>query len=264
MAEERGEPPDLDSVVASIPGVLYSFLLRADGTSCFPYISDQCEELFEVSAAELNADAQAAMVRILPEDLPSFEAEVVGSMSAMRLFSWAGRFVNSRGEHRLIRAESKPYVHPEGVIWHGLIFDARDELAMQRELVRAQGEVQALSVPIIEVWEQVVTVPLSGSYEEDRAQRLTQALLEKVSGASIRVVILDLTGIVDVDTATVGHLLQIMNALSLLGAECALSGISPVVAQTMVTLDVASDQLRYFRALHQALRWAIAHLEGAA
>lgn len=261
MADDpRDAQPDFQAIVSGIPGMVYSFVLRTDGTSYFAYVSDMCRYFYGVEPEALRSSAKVAIDAIVDEDMYRFEAAIEASMRDMQRFRWSGRLETMNDRTRLVRAESMPQKHPEGVIWHGVMFEATEEAQMRRELSRAQDTVMSLSVPIIEVWEQVVCVPLQGSYDDRRAEKLTEALLSKVSSAEIRVAILDLTGITDIDTATVAHLLRITRSLGLLGAECALSGISPVVARTMISLEAASEQLRYFRALNQALRWAIGEL----
>mgnify|MGYP001950903755 CR=1 FL=1 len=70
--------------------------------------------------------------------------------------------------------------------------------------------------------------------------------------------ILDLTGVTDVDTATVSYLLDIVKSAALLGSECLLSGISARTALSMITLEVETGDLKTFSTLQLALRHAMA------
>src|SRR5205823_3556770 len=71
-----------------------------------------------------------------------------------------------------------------------------------------------------------------------RAQRMTEALLEAISATGSEVVILDITGVPVVDTATAKHLLETVAAAKLMGAEVMLVGIVTRTALTLVHLGI--------------------------
>jgi anti-anti-sigma regulatory factor len=72
-----------------------------------------------------------------------------------------------------------------------------------------------------------------------------------------RVAIIDLTGVQEIDSATLDHLFRMIGAASLLGTRCVVSGISPPIAQTLTELGVDTSRLVAFRTLKEALRFAI-------
>ncbi|KYF92731.1 hypothetical protein BE17_47490 [Sorangium cellulosum] len=128
-------------------------------------------------------------------------------------------------------------------------------LREQLELIkRQQAAIVSLSSPIIEVWSGVLVVPLIGELEAGRAEALLEQLLEHVSRRQSSAVILDLTGVDVVETATAQHLFKIMRSVELVGCKGLVSGIRPSVAKTMVELGIELSTLATYPTLAEALR----------
>ncbi|XXX75564.1 PAS domain-containing protein [Sorangium sp. So ce134] len=114
-----------------------------------------------------------------------------------------------------------------------------DELKSRIELIERQRQViRDLSTPIIEVWEGVLTLPMVGVVDTKRAADVMDDLLAAIVDKQARFAILDLTGVEVVDTKTASHLIELVRAVRLLGAEGVITGIRPNVAQTMVSLGL--------------------------
>ncbi len=86
-------------------------------------------------------------------------------------------------------------------------------------------------------------------------------LLETVSERRARFVIIDITGVDIVDSATADRLIKIVGAVELLGTRCVLTGIRPAVAQTLVHLGVDLGPLVTLRNLKHALRACLQSLD---
>jgi len=118
-----------------------------------------------------------------------------------------------------------------------------------------------LSTPVVQIWEQVLALPLIGSIDNKRAQTITEVLLERIVATQSEVVILDITGVHSVDTNVTHHLLKIVSASRLLGAECIITGIGPDIAQTMIHLGVDLDELTTMADMQEGLRYAMDRLK---
>jgi rsbT co-antagonist protein RsbR len=66
-------------------------------------------------------------------------------------------------------------------------------------------------------------------------------------------VVVDLTGVDIIDTATADRFVKLARAVELLGARCLVSGLQPAVAQTLVELGVQFAGLSTQRNLRHAL-----------
>lgn len=126
-----------------------------------------------------------------------------------------------------------------------------ERLRMIEEQNRLIGD---LTVPIIEIWQGVLVLPVMGQLERERAQSLMNRLLEAVATRRAKYAILDLTAVEIMDTATAQYLVQMIQALRLLGTQGLLSGIRSSVAQAVVGLGVDLSQVVTVASLHAALR----------
>ncbi|WP_437947107.1 AAA family ATPase [Sorangium sp. So ce296] len=118
---------------------------------------------------------------------------------------------------------------------------------------RQQQAISSLSTPIIEVWDGVLTMPVLGDIDARTAAHMMEALLDAIVRKQSRHVIVDVTALQSVDSATADHLIRVVRAAKLLGSEGIIVGIRPEVAQTIVSigLDLASV------ATHANLRQAL-------
>jgi rsbT co-antagonist protein RsbR len=132
--------------------------------------------------------------------------------------------------------------------------ELEDKLAT---IERQRMAIRELSVPIIDVWDDILTLPLVGVFDTSRAVDITEKLLQRVSERRTRWVIVDLTGVAVVDTMTAQHLIQLARAVQLLGARCILTGLGPDVARTLATIGVSFDELNPMRSLREALEYCI-------
>ncbi|MDC0672444.1 STAS domain-containing protein [Nannocystis radixulma] len=138
------------------------------------------------------------------------------------------------------------------------------ELRAKLELIERQQQViRELSTPIIEVWDGVLTLPIVGLVDTVRTAEIMDNLLQAVTRTRAKYAILDLTGVEVVDTGTASHLIRMIQAMRLLGAEGILTGIHPTIAQTIVSLGVDLSRVAVFGKLRDALTYCIARLDRA-
>jgi rsbT co-antagonist protein RsbR len=103
---------------------------------------------------------------------------------------------------------------------------------------RQQQELMELSTPVVQLWDNVVALPLIGTLDSERTQVVMENLLEKVVETGAKIAIIDITGVPTVDTLVAQHLLKTVAAARLMGADCIISGIRPQIAQTIVHLGI--------------------------
>ena len=137
---------------------------------------------------------------------------------------------------------------------HDLVDRLQEANATQDQLREA---IQELSTPIIPLYAGVLAVPLVGRVDSQRAQTLTEAMLEAIAREQAEIVLLDITGVAVVDTNVANHLLQTARAAALLGSQVVLVGISAEVAQTLVQLGLDLGQLVTLSNLQSGLEYAL-------
>ena len=128
----------LFKMMETAPGMIYQFLLRPDGTACFPYVSAWCQRQFGVSPDSLRENGAALIERILPEDRPGFEASV--ARSAQTLDNWQAEFrlYAANGEVVWHQGISKPERQADGsILWSGIFFDVTERKKAEEALRQA-------------------------------------------------------------------------------------------------------------------------------
>ena len=105
-------------------------------------------------------------------------------------------------------------------------------------IARQQEELLELSTPVVELWDNIVALPLIGTLDSARTQVVMENLLQKIVDNEALIAIIDITGVPTVDTLVAQHLLKTVAAARLMGADCIISGMRPQIAQTIVHLGV--------------------------
>jgi rsbT co-antagonist protein RsbR len=115
-----------------------------------------------------------------------------------------------------------------------------EEYQRSREsvIMRQQQELLELSTPVVQLWKDVLALPLIGTLDSARTQVVMESLLQKIVDTGASIAIIDITGVPTVDTLVAQHLLKTVAAARLMGADCIISGIRPQIAQTIVHLGV--------------------------
>ena len=103
---------------------------------------------------------------------------------------------------------------------------------------RQQRELLELSTPVVQLWDDILALPLIGTLDSGRTQVVMESLLEKIVETGASIAIIDITGVPTVDTLVAQHLMKTVAAARLMGADCIISGIRPQIAQTIVHLGV--------------------------
>lgn len=139
----------------------------------------------------------------------------------------------------------------------------RKNAALERSLatiIEQREAIRELSIPMIEVWDDVLVLPIIGRVDSARCVDIMSGLLHAIAAARTKFVILDLTGVADVAAEAAGGLIQVAQAARMLGARCIVTGLHPAVARMLVDLDVHLGDLRVRSNLKAGLRDAIEEL----
>jgi rsbT co-antagonist protein RsbR len=114
-----------------------------------------------------------------------------------------------------------------------------------------------LTTPVVKLWDGVLAVPLVGTLDSGRTQVVMEKLLESLVSSGAEHAIIDITGVLAVDTQVAQYLLKTATAARLMGAECTISGIRPHIAQTIVELGIEFGDITTKATLADALLHAL-------
>ncbi len=145
----------LAKLTAQVPGVVFQFLLRPDGTACFPYASPGLLDIYRVSPEEAARDAASVFAVLHPDDRERIQRSILRSAEELSLWSERYRICAADGGERWVLGHSKPERQPDGsTLWHGYIHDITEEHSIACAL-RASEERLRMTVAAVRdgLWE---------------------------------------------------------------------------------------------------------------
>ncbi len=129
-----------------------------------------------------------------------------------------------------------------------------EELDHARRIIEQQEEtLNRISLPILDVWDGVLVLPLMGELTASRTSALIERMLTAVIEKRARIAIIDVTALPTVGEQTAALLQRTMQAIQLIGARGMIVGISPVVAGDVTKLQVDLSSVRTYRTLADGL-----------
>ncbi|MDG3005719.1 PAS domain S-box protein [Paludisphaera mucosa] len=134
-------------VAACVPGVVYSFRMRPDGSSCMPFATAAVEDLYGIPASVLAEDFSPVYANVHPDDARVLREDV--DESFRRSTPWYSRFRYRhpvKGE-RWIEGRAALQAEPDGsVLWHGFLMDVTDLVATES----AKRDFERLALSVLE------------------------------------------------------------------------------------------------------------------
>ena len=130
----------------------------------------------------------------------------------------------------------------------------------ERVIRQQQDAIRELSTPVLQVRERLLILPIIGVLDSQRARQLTDQLLRGIRMHRAKVVVFDITGVPEIDESVANHLVQTVDASRLMGASVIITGLSPEIAQTLVTIGVDLGKMHTIGDLQGGIEEAERHL----
>ena len=108
----------------------------------------------------------------------------------------------------------------------------------ERTINAQEAELRETATPITEIWDGVLTLPIIGTLDSNRTMLIMEALLNYIAKEHARAVVMDLTGVRNIDSQVSHHLIQMVRAVQLMGADAILTGIRPEIARALTSLNI--------------------------
>lgn len=126
----------LREISSSIPGVVYQFIINAQGASYIPYISEGAQTLLGASPEEVEGAYDLKMEKIHPDDRDIFIKSIELSAATMEPWLHVFRvFVPEYRGYKWIRGNSIPKrMEDGGILWNGTMIDVTDQKITEIEL----------------------------------------------------------------------------------------------------------------------------------
>ena len=130
----------------------------------------------------------------------------------------------------------------------------------ERTIQAQQEELRQTAAPVTEIWDGVLTLPIIGSLDSSRAMTVMERLLGRIERDRAKAVVMDVTGVSSIDTQVSHHLVQMIRAISLMGAEPILTGIRPDIARSLTSLNIDLGRVTTRSTLAEGLKEAFRRL----
>ena len=143
-----------------------------------------------------------------------------------------------------------------GIITFETFIKGREEV-----ILRQTDEITEISTPVIRVWDGILALPIIGTLDSSRTQVVMENLLQEIVESGSTIAILDISGVMAVDSLVAQHLIKTVAATRLMGAECIISGIRPEIAQTVVHLGIDLSNIVTKATMASALAYSFALLQ---
>ena len=198
-------------------------------------VYDNYVEVLETGSVEaLRSYARDLSERIIPRGVET--NEVVGIVLLLRDVLARSLFQKYADDLTLLDHVLDAYEPAANRIANTVAVSFVDE--RERVIRQQQDAIRELSTPVLQVRERLLILPIIGVLDTERARQLTEQLLAGIRTHRAKVVVIDTTGVPDVDESVANHLVQTVDASRLMGASVIITGLSSKIAQTLVTIGV--------------------------
>jgi rsbT co-antagonist protein RsbR len=205
--------------------------MAAETTSVY----DNYVGVLETGSVEaLQHYARDLSERIIPRGVETHE--VVGIVLLLRDVLARSLFEKYQGNFALLNRVLDAYEPAANRIANTVAVSFVEE--RERVIRQQQDSIRELSTPVLPVRERLLILPIIGVLDTERARQLTEQLLLGIRTHRARVVVIDITGAPDIDEVVANHLVRTVDASRLMGASVIITGLSPEIAQTLVTIGV--------------------------
>lgn len=133
------EAERLTSITQQVPGMIYQFLRRTDGTYSFLFASESVKDIYRLTPEELYNDGSLISQVIHPDDKPELIKNIKESVSNLSHFNHEYRVNYNDGTVRWLRGSSTPQKLEDGsILWNGYISDITEERINREEKLKLE------------------------------------------------------------------------------------------------------------------------------
>ena len=121
-------------LAANVPGMIYQYVMRPDGTHYFAYVSSGCRELYELEPEDIQKNINCLINLIHEDDKLSFEESIKVSANTLQPWSHEHRITTPSGRMKWVEGNSRPEKEANGdIIWSGLVIDITERKQVEED-----------------------------------------------------------------------------------------------------------------------------------
>ena len=198
-------------------------------------VYDNYVEVLETGSVDaLQRYARDLSERIIPRGVETHE--VIGIVLLLRDVLARSLFEKYREDFELLNLVLDAYEPAANRIANTVAVSFVEQ--RERVIREQQDALLELSTPVLQVRERLLILPIIGVLDKVRARQLTEQLLHGIRAHRAKLVVIDVTGVPDMDETVANSLVDTVTASRLMGADVIITGLSSEIAQTLVTIGV--------------------------
>jgi PAS domain S-box-containing protein len=116
--------------VNTIPSVIYQLKFNPDGSYCYPFMSENCKQLYEVSAEDAMRDATILTKMWHPDDVEEYWRQIRHTLETLTPLDVTVRIITPSGKVKWVRINSNPEKQPDGSI---VLYGVRTDITLQKQ-----------------------------------------------------------------------------------------------------------------------------------
>ncbi len=135
----------LRKLAQQVPGVIYQYQLRPDGSSAFPFASERIREIYRVSPEQVRDDASVVFERLHPDDRAAVSESIARSAAELSVWRHQYRVRFDDGQVRWLEGRATPERLDDGsTLWHGFISDITERKQLELSLQAGERKLRGL------------------------------------------------------------------------------------------------------------------------
>ena len=144
----------VERIAATLPGAIFSYRMRPDGTTCLPYASAALEDLCGLRPEELARDTEAARALIHPNDLVRIRKYFTAAAQSLASCQTEFRLRHPKKGEVWLEVRCAPIREADGgLLLQGFLADISDRKRMEEALRTSEAQLnEAQRVAAIGSW----------------------------------------------------------------------------------------------------------------
>jgi diguanylate cyclase (GGDEF)-like protein/PAS domain S-box-containing protein len=169
----------------NVPGMIFRYVRRRDGSDAFTYASPHCRDIFEIEPEQLMANTGVVWSMMIPEDAAMMQASARAAIDSMQPWSMAYRIYTPSGRFKWLASYASPALEEDGeVYWDGVILDDTErkqaEAVMQDYRQTLERQVQERTMALQQaMWELDRLATLDGLTQVANRRRFDSYLMQE-------------------------------------------------------------------------------------
>jgi diguanylate cyclase (GGDEF)-like protein/PAS domain S-box-containing protein len=180
QSEER-----IRRLAENVPGMIFRYVRRRDGSDAFTYVSPRCRDIFEIEPEQLMANTGAVWSMMVPEDAAAMQGTARAAIESMQPWSMTYRIYTPSGQLKWLASYASPAMEEDGeVYWDGVVLNDTDrkqaEEVMQDYRQTLERQVQERTMALQQaMWELDRLATLDGLTQVANRRRFDSYLMQE-------------------------------------------------------------------------------------